>query len=359
MPECSSFTSYNPTLRKPLNHAIVRTPGAFLLGIDPDGMGGQGGMGGVGGTGGSGSTISEIVFCHLSGNPPLDTTLIDENDECPNKSKSPTPDSAIHPFTNGIMVAWKMYWVRNDGACDVADVWDFTFSGASRVVQLDFDGNLNDSSGNANHGTAPAMKTPTFVANNDMCQGTTVDGVFGKAACLDGVDDEVTITDTNGLDSPKTLALFFRPLNLMANSGLIDKFDGNVGGSGYFLSLALTNGPGRVDWSVNNTGIGFPATVGENVWSHVVITHEAGAQILYVNGEAVPTTGTSPDPVGANALDLTIGVNRNGVQVLEHFKGLMGGLLIDGEVFNPADAANDNCWRRRSGGITVTPNCTQ
>jgi prepilin-type N-terminal cleavage/methylation domain-containing protein len=171
-----------------------------------------------------------------------------------------------------------------------------------------------DSSGNGNNG-------------NLVGGATYVTGQFGNALQFDGVDDYVSLPDTNlSFLSPYTISVWFNP-NDLSNNGAI------FGKEYYEYQFDLQGSLLR--WTqYNTTGsgvIGLARTItSANTWYHAVATFDGTTAILYVNGSAVTTDnafyGTARDI--ANQTRIGTGYSHNLAQQLYYFHGLIDDVRI-------------------------------
>jgi len=159
---------------------------------------------------------------------------------------------------------------------------------AGLVVHYKFDGNANDSSGNNRHGSSTAK--PTYVQ-----------GKFGQAIHLDGVDDYIAIGDFIYTDTGYTEATACAWIRTTDGDGQIVTFDRSdnwrleVGGSYGDGPSWYAGAPGYVGWHVyTSTGqvdtenyTGWPANTGridDGKWHHVAGTFNNGTLTIYIDG---------------------------------------------------------------------------
>jgi hypothetical protein len=277
------------------------------------------------------TSVPYFRFCHTTAG----LATIEDPSLCPGEQITDLP-AAVVTFPPNATSHWKAQQCEDAGAANCSDftsVGDF-FSDNSLKARLEFDGNLDDTSGNGNNGASAPANMPTFVASGGTCNGMPVGNVAGMAACFDGNNDLVTVLDANTIDAPQAVRIRVKPGSFATNVGLIDKFDGGVGGPGYFLSLVT--GTGRVDWTVNNVNVGFVTVLSPGVWTEIYLTHEMGTQYLYRNGSLVDSAAFA-EAVGANNHPLAIGANLNGAMASEFLEGEVDRVYVysnphDGEV---------------------------
>ena len=164
-------------------------------------------------------------------------------------------------------------WLESDSI-----VVNVTPDPAGLMLHYKFDGNADDSSGNNYHGIE--MDGPTYV-----------DGKFGQAIHLDGIDDYVAIQDMSyvGTGHPEvTACAWIRTTE--SGDGIIASFDRSE-----FWRLEINGaggGPGQVGWDVwsvtANTYMDYGSTtrVDDGQWHHVAGVFDNGTMIIYIDGSA-------------------------------------------------------------------------
>jgi len=168
---------------------------------------------------------------------------------------------------------------------------------AGLQAHYEFEGNTNDSSGNARHGTA--MGNPFFGA-----------GKIGQAISFDGIDDVVEVPHSAGIgfnDSTNlTVTLWAKPIKLprLSWTGIITK-NRDVGGSAaYGIWMSNSNQwHFRVDGTAGNANIPGAPEVTED-WHFVAMTHDVDATTLrgYVDGLMIyENTNSNPAPLTAQS----------------------------------------------------------
>lgn len=114
-----------------------------------------------------------------------------------------------------------------------------------------------------------------------------VDGKFGKALSFDGVDDYISILDSNSLDvgNALTLSAWIKTGNIGQRQTII----GHNNEANTF-QLEIGNSPGTVAVIVNGIWIAYTSSsvlTNNDTWYHVVYTRNgtgAGTHAIYVNG---------------------------------------------------------------------------
>ena len=152
------------------------------------------------------------------------------------------------------------------------------------VAYYPFDGNANDMSGKGNNGTA----------SGDV---EYVDGIIGKAAKFDGVDDYISIKDSESLDTDyaMTLSVWIKPSEFNTEgSKVIGKwYSSGSGGEGDWLLSLLNetiNGKSNLIFVVANYPKGWvdsitmpDKNIEKNKWVNIITTFDNGYMRLYID----------------------------------------------------------------------------
>jgi len=186
-----------------------------------------------------------------------------------------------------------------------------------------------DSSGNGNNGTFNATNGPT----------RTAAGRFGKGMVFDGVDDLITVADSNSLDltSAATLMAWVKVENQVGWRDILFKQNGSNLAYAAYANNAQTGvghpaGSVRVGTTTKSAAATDTALQGK--WMHVAVTFGAGSLKIYVNGNlqrTVAQTGSLTATTGP----LWIGGNQ--VFLDEFFSGTMDEVRILGTALSQAD----------------------
>jgi len=209
-----------------------------------------------------------------------------------------------------------------DGQIDVLGIYNFELT-AEQITALstlpettafyNFDGDVLDSSGNANHGTV--YGTQKFTA-----------GQVGDAFDLNG-STLITLSNEGNFDFDRTDSYSFTAWinpDAIATQYLFDKRDALDGGYAFFLNN--TNAPGF--WtssdSTHRLYVLANSTLSTDTWQHVAITYDGSSTpdgvTMYINGEVVDTTPVNESLTSGNTLNdgtPTIGARFNSVNELD------------------------------------------
>jgi hypothetical protein len=185
-------------------------------------------------------------------------------------------------------------------AAGTVERWSRRVGGdASTVAFLPLDGDADDESSYANHGTA--LGDPTATADRF--------GTPGAALLFDGDDDQIIIPDAPSLDLEEalTLAVWVRPAPT-GNGYLIGKI--NLFGSGflYALDYLLGEASGRFRDAQGAAGqvTGY-LPVRANEWQLLVFTWDGQDMVCYVDGVVEGHLERSGTTIGTNDGDIEIG----------------------------------------------------
>ncbi len=188
------------------------------------------------------------------------------------------------------------------GLIDEVRIYDVTLS--QEDIQADRDGNYQHSSTPIafyafNEGTG-STATDSAGNHDGLIKGATwmSSGKYGSAVGFDGLDDQVTVSDSPDFDltGSFTLEAWVSPETLANMVPVISKFDLSVG-SGYGLVPSV----GALD----NVSAGIVAGSGDvtlapgsqalptQQWSHLAFTSDGTSLRLYVDGQLIATAGES------------------------------------------------------------------
>jgi hypothetical protein len=203
---------------------------------------------------------------------------------------------------------------------------------ASLQAQYQFEGNTNDSSGNARNGTA--MGGPLFVA-----------GKVGQAISLDGIDDYVNIdgykgvlADANGVQQPFTITAWVKTID----TG--DRTIASWGTNSNMLRVdfRLFQGRLRVEHGAGN--VQGDTTLNDDKWHHVALTMIRGATVsypdvqLWLDGKDDTTASTDPDAFSITA-DVDMAIGYCATAAARYFLGAIDDVRLYDRALSPAEVA--------------------
>jgi hypothetical protein len=169
---------------------------------------------------------------------------------------------------------------------------------------------VSDSSGNGNTGTL--VNGPLWAA-----------GKVGNALYFDGIDDNITVADSNSLDlsSSFTLSAWVNPVSTFTDFRSI--FAKNYT---YYLYASVAGYCGNGSPLGGFEGVGAvcqPSPLPINTWTHLAVTYSGSTLTFYRNGVAVATSNAS------GALSPTTGTLQIGAsQFGEYFQGFIDEVRI-------------------------------
>lgn len=190
---------------------------------------------------------------------------------------------------------WQVTAKDASGNSTQSDIWSFTSESAPTpppttglVAYYPFNGNANDESGNANHGTVNGA--------------VLVDDRFGNAAgaySFDGVDDFIDVPDTPELNPTAAIsvAAWFRLRSFSTSYPPIVKKSGDGSIQGYGWTLECHYNPRNSSGTligpavffnatlVTEWGYSDPAPISLNTWYFVVGVYNGVSFKLYMNGQ--------------------------------------------------------------------------
>jgi len=191
-----------------------------------------------------------------------------------------------------------------------------------------FEGNTNDSTGNARHGTP--MGHPTFA-----------EGPLGQALKLRGLNDYVLIESSFVLPV-YSAALWFRVEGGTGSQDLLS-IHNSVGTSDMHGILLEVGSNGqlrflhRFPFTAGGSNLYTTTAYNEGTWHHVAVVKSADTMALYVDGQQAGSAADATQfdqPLGC----ITLGVlTRN--QLLRYFSGSMDDVRIYDRALSPEEVA--------------------
>jgi hypothetical protein len=166
-------------------------------------------------------------------------------------------------------------------------------------------------------------------------------GKYGSALHFDGIDDLVTVPDSNDLDLTDqfTLEAWVRPEEANKWSAVLTKERGKNAISYQMHAEGEKSAPvGYVGNSTGQYGVTAGTTpITPRVWTHLAMTYDGAKLRYYVNG-ALKGTASASDP-GVSADQLLIGGNLSWPE--DAFKGLIDEIRIYDRALDEAELAAD------------------
>jgi hypothetical protein len=232
----------------------------------------------------------------------------------------------------------------------------FAFSGVAYANLIDglvayypFNGNANDESGNANHGTVngPTLTSAGF-------------GNLGSAYFFDGIDDYVEIPNSPSLNPIDEITMAAWIYWEGPRYGTLATYDAqriiSKRGTGTYNSesyaLWIDGAGGSEDIDEKNRGniairfdaaytpyhrqITFDYSLNESQWYHLAATYDGSLTRLFINGQEIMETAFTEDgrehfsgPISPSDHSLLIGDwYRTGDQADRHFNGIIDDIRI-------------------------------
>ncbi len=226
------------------------------------------------------------------------------------------------------------------------------------VAYYPFNGNANDESGNGNNGT---VNGATLTADR-----------FGNengAYSFDGLDNYIDAGNSSvfNLDNI-SINLWYYELSIASQGSahtMISKSTSMAGQIGYRIE---TSPDGLNYYVLSRIGIiqpgaGYIAGTNStlNLWTHIVITKEAGNVIMYKNGQIVGSNSSLYAQVINNS-NLLIGAVTTGSSISAYFDGKLDDVAIWSRSLSPSEiqqlySSQSFAWNTgaTTNSITVTP----
>ncbi len=184
---------------------------------------------------------------------------------------------------------------------------------------------VNDASGGGRNGTiAGATRTAA--------------GRFGRALSFDGINDLVTVPDSNALDltNGMTLEAWVNPRTLSGWRSLILKERQQLLAYAMYANTDTGVPSGEVS-TPSNRDVRATAPLALNIWTHVAVTYNASILRLYVNGSQVNTRAVS-GPIVTSSNPLRLGGNTVWG---EYFDGVLDEVRVYNRALSAAEIQAD------------------
>ncbi len=199
------------------------------------------------------------------------------------------------------------------------------------LLNFDFDGQVQDQSQEANHGTA--IGNPTYVQ-----------GQF-KDQAIQLTESDTVVLDANklklGTDQNFTVAFWMKSGSQSSDNAVISNKDWSSGANqGWLIGV---NGD-KLIWNYKGASAArldvkkdANITVGDNKWHHVVVSHDRTGEVtFYVDNKMVKSVSIAGTGNIDTALPVTIGADANGKY---SFTGALDDLKVYGAALDRADVS--------------------
>ncbi len=198
------------------------------------------------------------------------------------------------------------------------------------VAHYEFEGNANDSSGNGNNGT-------------EYGGVSYIDGVIGQAGSFDGVDDYMSINDSNSLDITDsiTLSVWIKTNGTNTHSAIISKLGaGWYDNNAYYLNVnndSFIHFGMNYEWE-NGIGLGTNSTtpVEDGEWHYIVAVYDGIRARMYVDGIFEAESGIDYT-LGTKANDFKLKIGWDIYSSSRHFNGQIDDLRIYNRALNDSE----------------------
>ncbi|MCK5629234.1 MAG: LamG domain-containing protein [Nanoarchaeota archaeon] len=120
---------------------------------------------------------------------------------------------------------------------------------------------------------------------------------FDSVLSFDGIDDSITISDTDNLTPPHALSIsawvYINSISWDDRTAIVNKYDAGVGDRAYLLMLGKNRNPDKssVCLVVSQSKATFNGKItcsntqlSAGKWYHIVVTFKSNNQVIYING---------------------------------------------------------------------------
>jgi hypothetical protein len=189
-------------------------------------------------------------------------------------------------------------------------------------------------------GTSVGDSSGTGNAGSVSGAAWTTAGKFGKALAFNGLNNFVSVADSNSLDlsTGMTLEAWVRPAALTGWTTVMLKERGTAGLAYSLYASDNTNKPpaGYINRG-SDVGAAGTSALPLNAWSHLAVTYDGAALRLYVNA-ALATTRAITGAIPATANPLKIGGNAVWG---EYFNGLIDEVRVYNRALAQSEVQTD------------------
>jgi hypothetical protein len=222
----------------------------------------------------------------------------------------------------------------SDGTQTGTDTFTVTFG---VLAKYPLDGTVNDTSGNAYHGTLPNG-------------GTYVSGQFGQALSFNGTNTYVNVTSAAGLNVTGDMTIaFWANLSVAGNNDVVLTKENNAVDTPYHVEVNNAGTPVYA-WYHHSSGGDFTSYLGFysyaiplGVWHRVLLTRTLATKTvtLYINGILQESDTWSTDaPSGTNTAPLRLGANDT-LAAGRYLQGILDEVVIDNRVWSLSEIQAD------------------
>jgi len=208
---------------------------------------------------------------------------------------------------------------------------------AALVAHYAFEGDLIDSSGMGNHGSAAGL--PAFPGTISF-----ETGILGQAARFEGPWVVAPHSASLNLSSEMTLAAWINTsgpqIGIPKNSGVIWKGDLDGTAGPYELNLVGPTDPADTRVNLNDGSVSAiqGSIVNFDIWQHLAATYDGSSLSLYRNGVLLSSTAFA-GAIDQEESPLVIGNRRRGDHLSNRFFGLMDEVRIYDNALSASEIA--------------------
>gem|GEM_PF-2785273 len=205
--------------------------------------------------------------------------------------------------------------------------------------------NVQDASGNNNHGTMPSTVSTT-----------TAPGRLGQALGFDGADDYVSIPNSATLQpSAITVSAWFKARTYATSMTIASKAYNDPWSSPFISWMMRVNSSTLLETDVSDgasysaNGVPLARSLLTNTWYHLVMTYDGTNLHTYLDGILLDTDDTISGPISYTSTPVLIGGDISSTPIGDDFDGW----IDDVRIYNYAMTANEVGDLYRFGGVRV------